>query len=145
MRTTQLTGEMRRDNHRLKARVYYADTDCSGVVYHARYLEFLERGRIEYLRLVVEQHSGDDSFQVDTRSAWIVRRLQIDFKRPARLDELIIIETRSTNISGARVEIAQTIWHGGDILIEAQTECALVDSAGHPQRLPKNWKHILLQ
>lgn len=144
-RTTAMTGELKGNNHRLEARVYYADTDFSGVVYHARYLEFMERGRIEYLRLVGEQLAGDDHSHVDSRLAWIVRRLQVEFRRPARIDELIIIETRTTNISGARVEMAQTIRRGGDVLIEAQVECALVDSLGHPQRLPKDWKDTLLR
>lgn len=144
-RRTPLTGELTGNNHRLEARVYYADTDFSGVVYHARYLEFLERGRVEYLRLVSEHLAGDDHSQVDSRLAWIVRRLQVDFRRPARIDELIIIETRTRNISGARVEMAQTIRRGGDVLIEAQVECALVNSDGQPQRLPKNWKDILLR
>lgn len=144
-RKTPLTGELKGNHHRLEARVYYADTDFSGVVYHARYLEFMERGRIEYLRLVEEQIAGDDHSHIDPRLAWIVRRLQVYFQQPSRIDDLIIIETKTTNISGARVEMAQTIRRGADILIEARVECALVDSLGHPQRLPKHWKGILLR
>lgn len=143
-RRSSLTGELTGNSHRLEARVYYADTDFSGVVYHARYLEFMERGRIEYLRLVGEQHAGEGRSDVDSQLAWIVRRLQVHFRQPARIDDLIIIETNPTNISGARVEMAQTIRRGGKVLIEAQVECALVNSDGQPQRLPKNWKDSIL-
>lgn len=137
-----LAGELTDTGHRLEARIYYADTDFSGVVYHARYLEFLERGRIEYLRLVGVRHSGHADCRVDARLVWIIRRLEIDFRRSARIDDLVTIETKTADISGARVLMAQTIRRGTDILTKAQVECALINSFGRPQRFPKHWREL---
>jgi len=114
--------ELKGNNQRLGARVYYAGRDFPGVAYHACYSEFLERSSMEYLRLVGEQHSEDARTRANSRLAWIVRCLQIDFQRRAWIDKLIIVETKTTNISGARVEKAHTIRRGGDVLIEAQRE-----------------------
>jgi acyl-CoA thioester hydrolase len=133
-----LAGELTDTGHRLEARIYCADTDFSGVVYHARYLEFLERGRIEYLRLV-----GVGLFERgDEQLAWIIRRLEIDFRRPARIDDLVTVETMTAEISSARVLLTQTMRRVADILITARVECALVNSSGRPQRFPKHWKKL---
>ncbi|CAN7754966.1 YbgC/FadM family acyl-CoA thioesterase [Mesorhizobium sp. LjNodule214] len=137
-----MTGKLTDTGHRLEARIYYADTDFSGVVYHARYLEFLERGRIEYLRLVGVGYLKRADGHFDAPLAWIIRRLEIDFRRPARIDDLVTVETTTAKISSARVLMAQTIRRGADILITARVECALVNSSGRPQRFPKHWKEL---
>lgn len=139
---TRLTGELTNTGHRLDARIYYADTDFSGVVYHARYLELLERGRIEYLRHVGVQHADQFLSDIDAQLVWIILRLEITFKRPARIDDLVTIETTTASMSNARVFMAQLIRRGRNILIEAQVECALVNRYGRPQRLPQSWKDL---
>lgn len=137
---TALAGRLTETGHLIEARVYYANTDFSGAVYHARYLEFLERGRIEYLRLVGVHHTELADGKHGERFIWIIRRMKIEFRQPARVDDLLTIETKTAEISGARALLAQTILRGDDILVEAQVECALIDGDGHPRRFPKGWK-----
>lgn len=136
-----LKGELTNTGHRLDARIYYADTDFSGFVYHARYLELLERGRIEYLRHVGIQH-GQILSNIDAQLVWIIRRLEIIFRRPAHIDDLVTIETTTASMTSARVLMAQLIRRGTEILIEAEVECAIINSFGRPQRLPRSWKKL---
>ncbi|QND50870.1 tol-pal system-associated acyl-CoA thioesterase [Phyllobacterium sp. 628] len=134
-----LAGELTRFGHQLLARVYYADTDFSGIVYHGRYLEFLERGRTDYLRLLGVHHSELADGKHGESIVWVVRRMEIDFKGAARIDDVLTIETRTADISGARVRMAQTIKRGNDLLIAATVEAALINSAGRPRRFPAEW------
>src|SRR6478752_6008873 len=89
-----LSGELTATGHRLAARVYYADTDFSGVVYHARYLEFLERGRSDFLRMAGVHHTELADGKHGERIAWVVRRMEITFHAPARIDDILTIDTR---------------------------------------------------
>ena len=134
-----LSGELTAFGHRLLARVYYADTDFSGVVYHARYLEFLERGRSDYLRLAGVRHTELLEGQRGEKIVWIVRRMEIDFIRPARMDDVLTIDTRTEKISGARIFMAQEIRRGDEALIAAKVEAAIIGENGHPKRFPKEW------
>lgn len=134
-----LSGELTPFGHRLDARVYYADTDFSGVVYHARYLEFLERGRSDYLRLAGVRHTELLEGLRGERIVWIVRRMEIDFVRPARMDDVLTIETRTERISGARIFMAQEIRRGDETLIRAKVEAAIVGENGRPKRFPSEW------
>jgi acyl-CoA thioester hydrolase len=138
-RETGLSGELTPDGHRLSARVYYADTDFSGVVYHARYLEFLERGRSDYLRLCGVHHTELADGARGEKIVWVVRRMEIDFRSPARMDDVLTIETRTAEISGARIVMAQRIRRGADLLIEARVEAAIIGESGRPRRFPKEW------
>ncbi|MHC1547728.1 tol-pal system-associated acyl-CoA thioesterase [Phyllobacterium sp. K27] len=134
-----LAGRLTDDGHKLEARVYYADTDFSGVVYHARYLEFLERGRTDYLRLLGVHHTELAEGKLGENIVWIVRRMEIDFKSPARIDDVLSVETRTASISGARVSMHQTIRRGDELLISAVVEAAIVNNAGRPRRFPAEW------
>ncbi|ATU90500.1 tol-pal system-associated acyl-CoA thioesterase [Phyllobacterium zundukense] len=136
---TGLAGELTDVGHRLLARVYYADTDFSGIVYHARYLEFLERGRTDYLRLLGVHHSELADGKLGESIVWVVRRMEIDFKSAARIDDILTVETRTAEISGARVKMAQAIKRGDDLLISATVEAAMVNDAGRPRRFPAEW------
>ncbi|MDR6631354.1 acyl-CoA thioester hydrolase [Phyllobacterium sp. 1468] len=136
---TGLAGEITDTGHRLLARVYYADTDFSGVVYHARYLEFLERGRTDYLRLLGVHHSELVDGKLGESIVWVVRRMEIDFKSAARIDDVLTIETQTAEISGARVRMAQAIKRGDDLLISATVEAAMINGAGRPRRFPPEW------
>lgn len=138
-----INGTLTATGHRLLARVYYADTDFSGVVYHARYLEFLERGRTDFLRLKGVHHTQLEEGQLGEPIVWIVRRMEIDFRMPARIDDMLEIETTVIEASGARINMRQTIRrHNGDMLIEALVEAALINKQGRPRRMPKEWKEL---
>jgi len=134
-----LAGEMPPFGHRQVARVYYADTDFSGVVYHARYLEFIVRGRSDFLRLAGVHHTELADGLHGERIVWIVRRMEIDFVAPARIDDVLTIETRTEQISGARIVMAQTILRGDERLIAARVEAAIIGDNGRPRRFPRAW------
>ena len=134
-----LSGELADGGHRLSARVYYADTDFSGVVYHARYLEFLERGRSDFLRLADVHHTELAEGKHGETLVWVVKHMEIDFRAPARIDDILVIDTRVAEVSGARIRMAQQITRGADLLIEARVEAALINGEGRPRRFPKEW------
>ena len=134
-----LSGALTEFGHRLMARVYYADTDFSGVVYHARYLEFFERGRSDYLRLAGVHHTELAEGKHGERIVWVVRRMEIDFRSPARMDDILTIDTSTQDISGARIVMAQQLKRGGEVLVEARVEAAIIGESGRPRRFPKEW------
>ena len=134
-----LSGELTPFGHRIMARVYFADTDFSGVVYHARYLEFFERGRSDFLRLAGVHHTELAGGKHGEKLVWVVRRMEIDFRAPARIDDILTIDTRTERVSGARIFMAQQIRHGDDVLVEAKVEAAIVGEIGRPRRFPKEW------
>lgn len=120
--------------HRLPVRVYYADTDCGGVVYHATYLDFLERGRTEFIRGrgVTQSTLRDEAGQP---LAFVVRTLAIDYLRPGRLDDLLTVETRVGKRGGASIGLKQRVLRGEDVLVEATVTVVLV-GGGRARRLP---------
>jgi acyl-CoA thioester hydrolase len=134
-----LSGMLTPFGHRIMARVYFADTDFSGVVYHARYLEFLERGRSDFLRLAGIHHTELADGKHGEKIVWVVRRMEIDFRAPARIDDILTIDTRTDSISGARIFMAQQIKRGDDVLIDAKVEAAIIGEIGRPKRFPKEW------
>lgn len=134
-----LSGALMPFGHRIMARVYYADTDFSGVVYHARYLEFFERGRSDFLRLAGVHHTELAEGKHGEKLVWVVRRMEIDFRGPARIDDILTIDTRTEDISGARIFMAQQLKRGEDVLVEAKVEAAIIGENGRPRRFPKEW------
>ena len=134
-----LSGMLTPAGHLLMARVYYADTDFSGLVYHARYLEFLERGRSDFLRLAGVHHSELIEGRHGERIVWVVRRMEIDFRSPARIDDILAIETRTERISGARIFMAQDLRRGAEVLVSARVEAAILGENGRPRRFPREW------
>ena len=135
-----LSGAFDGDTHCLPVRVYYEDTDFSGVVYHASYLRFLERGRTDFLRLVgVDQltlHAGGDGL------IFAVRRMTIDYLRPARMDDVLIVETRTAQVRGASLVIAQSVRRGDELIVVADVRVAAV-AGGRPARIPDALRAIL--
>jgi len=123
--------------HRFSVRVYYEDTDFSGVVYHASYLRFLERGRTEFLRALGIEHKvvfadgGSQGFH------FVVRAMAIDFARPALMDDALVVETCPAAVGGASIEMAQRILRGSEVLVTARVRIALV-SEGKARRLPRD-------
>ena len=123
--------------HTIKIRVYYEDTDFSGVVYHASYLRFMERGRTELLRdLGVHQqaiHAGESDGQ--TPFAFVVRAMEIQFMKPARMDDVLTVETSAKEVGGASAVLAQRVLRGDQVLVTADVKVAAV-ADGKPIRQP---------
>jgi acyl-CoA thioester hydrolase len=124
--------------HQISVRVYYEDTDFSGVVYHASYLRFMERGRTEQIRdLGVAQAElfaqGRDSGEQGL--AFVVRRMTIDFLKPARMDDLLTVETLPKEARGATMLLAQRILRGDEVLVTADVTVACV-GGGRARRIP---------
>ena len=121
-------------HHRLTQRVYYEDTDFSGRVYHARYLHFLERGRTDFLRcLGIEQ--GQLALD-DAGFVFVVAHMDIDFRAPALMDDVLTILTKATQAQGARLELSQEIRRGDTVLVRALVSIAAIGKTGRPRRLP---------
>jgi acyl-CoA thioester hydrolase len=139
-----LSGTLTSSGHRLMARVYFADTDFSGVVYHARYLEFFERGRSDFLRLAGVHHTELAGGLHGEKLARVVKRMEIDFRAPARIDDILTIDTRTDRVSGARIFMAQRISREDALLVEAKVEAAIVGESGRPRRFPKEWADAFL-
>ena len=116
--------------HLFPVRVYYEDTDFSGAVYHASYLRFMERGRTEMLRaLGVEQGAALGTF------GFVVRAMNIEFLRPARMDDLLAIETTPVEVGGASMELAQRALRGEEVLVTARVRVGCVAN-GRAARMP---------
>lgn len=128
-RWPHVAGRMEGKAHVLPVRVYYEDTDSGGVVYHANYLKYCERGRSDCLRLLGIHHTQLEDL------GFVVRRMICDFLRPARLDDLLEVETRFREAAGARLELAQQVTRQADVLFAAEVTVALVDGRGRPRRL----------
>ena len=135
-RWPELAGRIEGKVHVLPVRVYYEDTDFSGLVYHANYLKFCERGRSDCLRLLGVHHHELQRQQAGALG-FVVRRMVCDFISPARIDEVLEVESRFVALSGARMEIAQAVTRDGETLFQAVVTAALVDGQGRPRRFPE--------
>lgn len=119
--------------HTFPIRIYYEDTDAGGVVYYANYLKFAERARTEALRLAgIDQSELIKTHQI----AFVVRHVDIEFLKPARLDDLLTIETILTDISRVSIRMRQTVKRGDETLVELTVKLAIVDSDMKLARLP---------
>ena len=133
-----LDGDIVNGVHVMPVRVYYEDTDFSGVVYHASYLRFMERGRTNYLRLLgTDQRALFDAAQREAPGfAFVVRSMTIEFLAPARMNDLLEIETAPQEVKGASITLRQRVTCGGDTLVEASVRVAFV-SEGRARPIPK--------
>ncbi len=118
----------------IAVRVYYEDTDFSGVVYHARHLQFFERGRTEALRASGVSHT--DLLARAEPLAFAVRRMTIEWRAPARIDDLLTVFTRFGEVRGARMMMTQEIAREGMVIATADVEAACMNLDGRPRRLP---------
>lgn len=135
-----LAGRIVRDasgqRHVRPVRVYFEDTDAGGVVYHASYIRFCERGRTDFLRLLGTDARGMiDGSDSREPAAFVVRRMNCDFLRPARMDDLLEVETRVKELGGASVTLSQAITLGDRRIFEAEVTVVLVSMSGKPLRL----------
>ena len=135
-----LSGQIENGAHRLPIRVYYEDTDTAGIVYYANYLKFAERARTEMLRL-----AGINQSEMAKRygMAFAVRNCSIDFRAPARLDDLIEVRSRFTEMVGATVSIMQAIWRDAEVLVRLDVRVACLRENGRPTRIPAPLRQAL--
>jgi acyl-CoA thioester hydrolase len=122
----------------MEVRVYYEDTDFSGVVYHANYLRFMERGRTNYLRLLGADHRAlfAQAEEEAPGFAFVVRTMTIDFLKPAYMDDLLAVTTVPEEVKGASIKVCQQVRRGEDLLVEARVRVAFV-SGGRARPIPK--------
>lgn len=119
--------------HSFPIRVYYEDTDAAGIVYYANYLKYAERARTEMMRDAGVSHAA----MVEREGVmFAVRRCEVDYLRPARLDDLLEVETRLVDVGGATIEAEQVVRRAGDVLVRIRIRLACLDSRGRPARLP---------
>jgi acyl-CoA thioester hydrolase len=127
--------------HVFPVRVYYEDTDFSGVVYHANYLRFMERGRSEFLRLAGAGHQG--MLEGSEPLVWAVRRMSIDFAKPARMEEALTVRTTVLELAGARMRLDQAVLRGAETLVKAEVEVCVITLDGRPRRVPDSTRKKL--
>ena len=133
-----LDGSLRDGRHVMAVRVYYEDTDFTGIVYHANYLRFMERGRTNYLRLIGADHRA--LFEATEKEApgfaFVVRTMTIDYLKPARMDDVLDIVTAPEEVRGASITLLQQCRRGGELLVEAHVRVAFI-SQGRARPIPK--------
>lgn len=122
--------------HHLPVRIYYEDTDFTGVVYHGNYLRYFERGRSDFLRLAGISHS--ELLEDGSPTAFVVTRMEIDFKRAARIDDALTVVTRYDEVKGVRLLVSQSILRGEELIATAQVTAACISLDGRPKRPPQN-------
>ena len=130
---------MNAKTHLLPVRVYYEDTDAGGIVYHASYLRFAERGRTEMLRANGFEHAEILKTQ---GIAFTVISMSINFRSPAKLDDLLSVQTGMKEVKGASMEMEQKIYRGGILLADMSVKIACIDKAGKAARLPEAVREI---
>ena len=121
--------------HVLPIRVYYEDTDFSGVVYHAKYLHFMERGRSEFLRAAGVRHQG--MLKTEEPLVWVVRHMTIDYLKPARVDDELTVRSSPHELTGARMRVEQGVWRKTELLVKAKVEACVIKLDGKPRRIPE--------
>lgn len=134
-------GRLVRGQHILPVRVYYEDTDAAQIVYYASYLRFAERGRTEFLRHVDLNHRDmKERDGVD----WAIRRCEVDYFSPAKLEDALEVRTRVAEVTGASLSMAQEIYRGEQLLAGLLVKAVVIKADGRPARLPKPVRETLL-
>lgn len=140
-----LAGRLDSSGHVLPVRVYYEDTDFTGIVYHGAYVRFFERARSDFLRLLGIHHKelaeGADGMAL----AFAVRTMTLDFQKPAKIDDVLEVRTSLAEYKGARIKLDQLISRGDELLVSAAVTVAVITTEGRPTRLPANLSDMLAQ
>ena len=139
-----LAGRLTPEGHVLPVRVYFEDTDFSGVVYHGAYFRFMERGRSDYLRRLGVGHVALDSGEHGEPLAFAVRRIAAEFLKSARIDDVLEVETRPGELRGARIILTQTVRRGDDVLVTAEVTVVMINGEGRARRLPDAVRAVLV-
>jgi acyl-CoA thioester hydrolase len=128
--------------HTFPIRVYFEDTDFTGIVYHANYLRFIERARTEMLRDLGFHQGAIHTGETGDALFFVVARMQLEFLRPARMDDLLTVETRPSKITAAVIELEQIVRREEEILFTARVLIAAL-ADGKPRRLPREFREKL--
>ena len=137
---TTLSGHIERGLHRFPVRVYYEDTDAGGIVYHSQYLNYAERARTELLRCLGVQQSA---IRLDHGIVFAVRDCRVEFKKPAKFDDLLEVRSRLVNLKGATLNASQEIWRDEDCLVTLDLRIAAVGENGRAARIPSELKELV--
>ena len=137
----QAFGRFEGNTHILPLRIYYEDTDLSGVVYHANYLRYMERGRSEYFRSAGITRLA--MLEEAEPTAWTIRKAALNYFKPARVDDLIEVRTICTGITGARMTADQKIYAKSALLTHGRVEACIITLSGKPRRIPREMRQIL--
>jgi acyl-CoA thioester hydrolase len=132
MTDTPTHGRFEGREHRLPVRVYYEDTDFTGLVYHGSYVRFFERGRTDALRTLGIGHA--ELLEDDRPSAFVVSTMTLRFLKPARIDDALTVVTRFEAVKGPRLIIGQSIRRAGELLCEADVVAVCIHLDGRPRR-----------
>ena len=127
-----LSNKLVDNGHEMQVRIYYEDTDFSGVVYHSNYLKYMERSRTEWLRLLEIYHTdlaNDDS-------AFAIHRMTLKFGPPAVIDDLLTVKTKLEKLTGARSFLRQEVWRDDTLIVGADVEVAFINHGGGAKRFP---------
>jgi acyl-CoA thioester hydrolase len=132
-----LDGRMQDGRHTMRVRVYYEDTDFSGIVYHANYLRFMERGRTNHLRLLGADHRAlfEEAEREMPGFAFVVRSMRIEFLKSARMDDVLEVVTFPHEVKGASITLNQQVLRGDELLVDAHVRVACV-SGGRARPIP---------
>ena len=120
--------------HLLPVRIYYEDTDFTGLVYHANYLRYFERGRSDFLRLAGVHHSA--LLEGAEPLGFAVNKITVEFLKPARIDDALVVKTAFDSMRGPRIFIVQTLERGGEILVKAEVQVCCISLTGRPRKPP---------
>ena len=126
-------------SHTYPIRVYYEDTDMGGVVYHANYLRYIERARSDWVR----QLGIDQNAMKSDGIVWVVRRVDSEFLAPARFEDQLVVETEATEVTTARLVMAQVVTLGDKVIFRAVVTAACMNQAGRPVRLPAEIRALI--
>lgn len=128
--------------HQMQVRIYYQDTDAGGIVYHSNYLDYAERARSEMLL----EMGYSNHVMVEKGIGFVLRHVDIDYRKPARLDELLTVETVVTEMKNASLEMEQTVLRGEEVLVVMRLQLAAINPQTlRPTRMPEELKTLFLK
>lgn len=135
-----LSGRIVAGQHLLPVRVYFEDTDFTGVAYHGSYVRWCERGRSDYLRCLGVSHT--ELAEGDVPASFAVRSMTFEFFRPAKIDDILTITTRTLEMGGASVTLEQAVKRGDELLVSAKVKVALISEQGRPLRIRGSFRAL---
>jgi acyl-CoA thioester hydrolase len=134
--TEPSSGWLEGREHCLPVRIYYEDTDFTGMVYHANYLRYFERGRSDFFRIAGISHTA--LLELPEPTAFTIIRIELDYKRAARVDDALMVRTTYDDMKGPRLLVSQRILRGEDLIAEAQVQAVCIDMKGRAIRPPRS-------
>ncbi len=136
------SGKIEGSRHFYPVRVYFEDTDLSGIAYHANYLKWCERARSDLLRVLgINQRAAFEAGE----GVYAVSEAQIKWRRPARLDDELVVETRALDLRAASARMEQRVMRGEELLAQVDIVAAFVTPEGRPRRQPDAWRRLFEQ